>query len=138
MQRVRGKEHFEIDTGHPVLKRFVEKLDKEKQREVREITKLIQHCLPVHNVYSHMSDNQDVFVQGYIDLPEPVLKMAEEIALYENERRRPRSEKLSTLIQPFSNFPDDVIRFLEKEQILGLKHGGFRRRTNLFSVIYRN
>ena len=23
-----------------------------------------------------------------------------------------------TLIQPFSNFPDDVIRFLEKEQIL--------------------
>ena len=127
LQRVRGKEHFEIDTGHPVLKRFVEKLDKEKQREFREITKLIQHCLPVHNVYSHMSDNQDVFVQGYIDLPEPVLKMAEEIALSMKAKGDTDQEVRNylTLIQPFSNFPDDGYDFWKRSRYWGLKHGGF-------------
>ena len=120
LQTVRGKEHFEIDTSHPILKRFAEKLDKDKQKEFSEITKLIQHCLPIHNVYSHMSDNQDVFVQGYIDLPEPVLKMAEEIALSMKAKGDADQQVRNylTLIQPFSNFPDDVIRFLEKEKIL--------------------
>ena len=120
LQRVRGKEHFEIDTSHPILKRFAEKLDKDKQKEFSEITKLIQHCLPIHNVHSHMSDNQDAFVQGYIDLPEPVLKMAKEIALSMKTKGDTDQEVRNylTLIQPFSNFPDDVIRFLEKEQIL--------------------
>ena len=120
MQRVNGKEHFEIDTTHPILKRFTEKLDKGKERDFKEIIKLIQHCLPIHNVHSHMSDNQDAFIQGYIELPEPVLKMAKEIALSMKEKGDTDQQVRNylTLIQPFSNFPEVVISFLENEQIL--------------------
>lgn len=120
LQRDRGKEHFEIDTQHPILKRFTDKLDREKQREFREITNLIQHCLPIHNVYSLMSDNQDSFVQGYTDLPKPLLEMAKEISLSMKRKGNTDQEirNYLTLIQPFSNFPQDVIRFLEDEKIL--------------------
>ena len=67
-----------------------------------------------------MSDNQDSFVQGYTDLPKPLLEMAKEIAL-SMKRKGDTDQEIRnylTLIQPFSNFPQDVIRFLEDEKIL--------------------
>ena len=114
-----GVQQFEIDKQHPILQKFEDQLERSLKSKFGQIVTLIQKCLPIHNIYSTMSDEKDNIIQGYVELPQEILDMATEIASKMLDAGKKKEEIIGhlSLMQPFSNFPTEVSKHLEQQNI---------------------
>ena len=120
-KRRADKQEFAVDLGHPIIKSFIEGLGRGEKAEFKKIIGVIEKCLPINTIHSAISDNPELVIQGYVEVPEEMKGWAKEFALRSLNEGKKKADILQSilLMQPFSNFPSEITEFLESEGIFG-------------------
>ena len=119
LKKSHGEYSFDINKGHPYIKSFTEDLSKEKKVKFLQILQLIQGNIPLHTIYSEMSDNP-LKVNQKNDDP---IKSAEFTEIfYQEELLKGNDAKKITLnlletSNPFLEHKDYIISYFKKRGI---------------------
>ena len=119
LKKSHGEYTFDINRGHPYIKSFVEALSKEKKVKFLQILQLIQGNIPLHTIYSEMSDNP-LKVNQKNDDPIKSAKFSE--IFYQEELSKGKDARKITLklletSNPFLEHKDYIINYFKKKGI---------------------
>ena len=119
LKKSHGEYSFDINKGHPYIKSFAEDLSKEKKIKFLQILQLIQGNIPLHTIYSEMSDNP-LKVNQKNDDPKKSAEFTE--IFYQEELLKGNDAKKITLnlletSNPFLEHKDYIISYFKKRGI---------------------